>query len=211
MAKIIFQEEIEAEQIVREAGEVLRSGGVAILPTDTVPGIGCCATNHQAVARLFRLKDRPLTLPVPVVIADADDISQYTKKLPPVFQRLAGRYWPGAMTIVVKSNGKIDKAVGGGKDNLGFRVPDYPLLRDLVRAIECPLALTSANPHDQEPSALYTTIIAWWNDLVDLIVLGPSKPAPPAPSAVVDITVKPPIVLREGEVDLDELTEILED
>lgn len=211
MARIIFQEEIEPEEIVKETKDVLMSGGVAILPTDTVPGIGCCATNHKAVARLFRLKERPAGLPVPVILGDSDDLKHYAKELPPVFHRLAGRYWPGALTIVVKSNGKIDKGVGGGKDNLGFRVPDYVLLRDIVKAVDCPLALTSANPHDKEPSALYTMLIEWWNDLVDLIVLGPSKAAPPAPSAVVDITVKPPKVLREGTLDLDELTEILED
>jgi L-threonylcarbamoyladenylate synthase len=130
-------------------------------------------------------------------------VKLYTRKTSPIFDKLAARYWPGALTIVLESNGTIDSLVGGGSATLGFRVPDHRLVRSIVRALKFPLALTSANPHNVRPSALHDRILTWWKNEVDLIILGRST-APLPPSAVIDLTGATPKVLRDGIIVDDE-------
>ncbi|MCK4720101.1 Sua5/YciO/YrdC/YwlC family protein, partial [bacterium] len=124
--------------------------------------------------------------------------------IPPAFYKLTDRYWPGSVTVILKSNGVIDCSVGGGKDTLGFRIPDNPLIRGLIRKMGEPLALTSANPHNVLPSAVHQKLLTWWKNEVDLIILGRST-APRIPSAVVDLVSDPPKILREGIIQTMEL------
>ncbi len=208
MTEIIFEKKIAEEVMVERAVKVLDAGGILVLPTDTIPGIGCRADNHEAVLKLFDLKDRPATLPVPVIVADSDAVKLYTCKPPPLFDKLAARYWPGALTIVLESNGTIDSLVGGGSATLGFRVPDHRLVRSIVRGLKVPLALTSANPHNVRPSALHDRLLTWWKNEVDMIILGRST-APLPPSTVIDLTSTPPGILREGIVVDEELRKLL--
>jgi L-threonylcarbamoyladenylate synthase len=197
MTEIIFERKLAEEQIIELARGILINGGIIVIPTDTIPGIGCIADNPVAVSRVFELKDRPLNLALPVIIADSKDVENYTEYIPPTFYKLTDRYWPGPLTVILKSNGVIDKKVGGGKDTLGFRIPDSPLIRGLVRTIRKPLALTSANPHNVGPSAVHQKLLSWWKNEVELIVLGKST-APRVPSAVIDLVSQPPKILREG-------------
>lgn len=204
MTKVLFERKTADAALIEEARQALAAGGIVVIPTDTIPGIGCRIRDLKAIKRVFELKGRPENLPIPVILADTEDIKRYCDNPPPLFSALAERYWPGQLTMVVRSNGLINRRVGGGLDTIGFRVPDSDLVRAIVRAIRCPLALTSANPHDEAPSAMHPKLLAWWNHRVDLLVLGRST-VPRAPSAVVDLTVDPPTILREGIVDPEEL------
>jgi L-threonylcarbamoyladenylate synthase len=195
-------------ELIGEASAILKSGGTAVLPTDTVPGIGCLANNPVGITRLFELKNRPANLAIPVILADAQDIRHYALDLPISFIKLADRYWPGPLTIVVGSNGKIDPQVGGGLATLGFRVPNAPLLRKIVRAAGFPVALTSANPHNAQPTTQHETLVNWWDGQVDLIVLGESVSYGP-PSTVVDISDDPPVILREGSISKHDIMAVL--
>ncbi|MFH1676492.1 MAG: L-threonylcarbamoyladenylate synthase [bacterium] len=204
MTEVIFERKVADEILVEKASLLLNDGGIIVIPTDTIPGIGCKADNIDSVRKLFELKERPLNLAIPVVISDAAIAEDYTLDLPKIYYKLADRFWPGALTLVVKSNGKIDKLVGGGSDTLGLRVPDYPLLRDIIRSCESPLALTSANPHHLAPSGLHPRLLTWWNHKTDLIVLGKSTVTYP-PSTVIDLTTDPPEILREGTITSEDL------
>lgn len=204
MTEILFERKLAEEQVIEKARVFLENGGIIVVPTDTIPGIGCIADNPEAVARVFELKERPANLALPVIVADSKDVELYTKSLPPVFYKLTDRYWPGPLTVILESNGVIDKMVGGGKDTLGFRIPDSPLIRGLIRCLKKPLALTSANPHNIAPSAVHQKLLSWWKNEVDLIVLGRST-APRVPSAVVDLVSDPPKILREGIIQTMEI------
>jgi L-threonylcarbamoyladenylate synthase len=208
MTKILFERKTDDDQLIDEAKAVLNAGGIAVIPSDTIPGIGCRVDKHNALVKLFELKERPESLPVPVIVAEPDDVKKYARHIPPVFYKLTETFWPGALTLIVKSNGKIEKLVGGGLDTLGFRVPAYNLLRGLVRAIRCPLALTSANPHGLSPSADHPDLLKWWNHKVDLLILGRST-VPRSPSAVVDLTTEPCTILREGPIEMELLKDLL--
>jgi L-threonylcarbamoyladenylate synthase len=204
MTEIIFERKLAEEQVIEKAEAILEGGGIIVIPTDTIPGIGCLASNCDAVLKVFELKERPANLALPVIIADSKDVEKYTKYIPPAFYKLTDRYWPGPVTVILKSNGVIDCSVGGGKDTLGFRIPDNPLIRGLIRKMGVPLALTSANPHNVLPSAVHQKLLTWWKNEVDLIILGRST-APRIPSAVVDLVSDPPKILREGIIQTMEL------
>jgi L-threonylcarbamoyladenylate synthase len=208
MSEILFERKVADDVIIEKAREVLAVGGIIVIPTDTIPGIGCLANNHDAVRKLFVLKDRPENLPIPVIIADTTDIQKYAKVVPKTFYKLSDRYWPGPLTIILESNKKIDKLVGGGLSTIGFRVPDNPLLRSIVREVGAPLALTSANPHNLAPSGEHQKLLTWWKNEVELIVLGKSTVSGVA-SAVVDLTATPPGILREGIINTEELEALL--
>jgi len=208
MTEIIFERKIAEEVLVEKVATILRNGGIAVLPTDTIPGIGCRADDHDAVGRLFKLKERPENLPIPVILASKKDIENYVVKVPEAYYRLSERYWPGALTICLRSNGMIDRMVGGGLDTLGFRIPDYPFVRKIVSELGVPLALTSANPHNVQPSALHQRLLAWWKNEVEIIILGRSTAPRPA-STVVDLTCDPHVILREGLLDIEELSSLM--
>ncbi len=209
MSTILFERKLADDILIEEVREVLNAGGIAVLPSDTIPGIGCRADSHDTILELFKLKGRPLTLPIPVILADSEQIKRYAVDLPQLFHDLTAQFWPGALTTVVRSNGKIPKVVGGGRDTIGFRVPAYDLLRGIVRAIGCPLVLTSANPHKVPPSALHPNLLSWWNHKVNLIILGRST-VPHRPSTVVDLSTEPPSIVRDGPTDMELLNSIIE-
>ncbi len=208
MTQILFERKTSDDILIDAAKDALNDGGIIVIPSDTIPGIGCRADNLEAIERLFELKDRPENLPLPVILADSEDIEKFSEHLPPLFYKLTEQFWPGALTSIVKSNGRINKLVGGGLDTLGFRVPNHNLLRGVVRAIECPLALTSANPHGVSPSGEHPNLLKWWNHKIDLLILGKST-VPRAPSCVVDLTADPCSILREGPIDMDLLASLL--
>ncbi|HDS29563.1 MAG TPA: threonylcarbamoyl-AMP synthase, partial [Firmicutes bacterium] len=134
MTTILFERKTDDDQLINEAKSVFNAGGIAVIPSDTIPGIGCRVDKHDALLKLFQLKDRPESLPIPVIVAEPEDVERYAKNIPPVFYKLTATFWPGALTLILKSNGKIDKLVGGGLDTIGFRVPAYSLLRGIVKA-----------------------------------------------------------------------------
>jgi len=208
MTETLFESQYAEDIIVDKAAGILNDGGIIVVPTDTIPGIGCRADKGEAVSRLFTLKERPETLPIPVVIADKKDINDFAINIPPQFEILAGKYWPGQLTIILKSNGKIDSVVGGGRDTIGFRVPDYQLVRSIIKKTGFPLALTSANPHSLPPSAVHEHLLRWWKNQVEMIILGSTVKANP-PSTVVDLTTEKANILREGLIDTEELCKLL--
>lgn len=208
MTRILFERKTPDDILIEEARRTLEAGGIIVLPTDTIPGIGCRVNDIDAVRKVFELKERPQNLPIPVILSETEQIEGYCDDPPSLFYVLADRYWPGALTIVIPTNGRIDRQVGGGLDTLGFRVPDNSLVRGIVKTIGCPLALTSANPHHVTPSALHPELLSWWNHKIDLIILGRSTAPRPA-SAVVDLCSDSPRILREGILDSEELREIL--
>jgi L-threonylcarbamoyladenylate synthase len=208
MTEILFERKLAEEQIIDIGWEILKNGGIIVIPTDTIPGIGCAADNREAVKKIFDLKERPENLALPVIIADSKDVEKYVVTIPYTFYKLTDRFWPGPLTVILQSNGIIDKLVGGGKDTLGFRIPDSPLIRGLIRKLGKPLALTSANPHNLAPSAVHQKLLSWWRNEVDLVVLGRST-APRVPSAVIDLVSVPPKILREGIIPTMELEALL--
>ena len=130
---------------VIRAAEVLRDGGLLALPTETVYGLAADACNAHAVARIFEAKGRPRFNPLIVHVASLEQ-AETLVEVGPVARKLADAFWPGAMTLVLPSKGKVADLVSGGLETLAVRVPAHPLARQVLDAFGGPVAAPSANP-----------------------------------------------------------------
>src|SRR5258708_26546008 len=126
---------------VRKAIQVLKNGGIVIFPTDTAFGIGCRIDDEKAVKRLFMIRKRPVTKAVPVLVSSLHMAQEYVQEVPQdVIEKLVKPYWPGALTIVLKS--KIDKVpslVRVGSETLGVRVRVHCITLALINGVEVPI------------------------------------------------------------------------
>jgi L-threonylcarbamoyladenylate synthase len=189
------------------AGELLRRGELVAFPTDTVYGLGAHAFIEEAVVRLFRVKRRPLGLPVPLLLPDKAMMEAVCVDIPPVAWRLAERFWPGGLSLILARSDVVPDAVTAGGSTVAVRVPDYPLLRALCRQVGAPLAATSANLHGQPPPVKADEVESVFGGCIPLMLDGGACPGGVA-STVLDLTVRPHAILRPGPVTAAQLASI---
>lgn len=130
---------------IRRATELLRAGELVALPTETVYGLGADAANPLAVAKIFAAKGRPADHPLIVHIPDAAHLGRWAREIPPEAYALAEKFWPGALTLILKRQATVPDVVTGGQDTVGLRVPNHPLALDLLKAFDGGIAAPSAN------------------------------------------------------------------
>jgi L-threonylcarbamoyladenylate synthase len=134
-----------SDEEVARAVMALRAGAVIGLPTETVYGLAGDATNPQAVARIFAIKGRPAAHPVIVHLPSADHVASWAREVPEVARRLAARFWPGPLTLVLPRSAAVLSAVTGGQDTVALRVPRHPVALAVLTAFDGGLAAPSAN------------------------------------------------------------------
>ena len=133
------------EKQLNKAAQIIRKGGLVAFPTETVYGLGADALNPIAVAKIFELKERPSFDPLIVHIASVDDLNTLTRCTDKNVIRLAEKFWPGPLTIVLPKSKLIPDIVTSGLDTVGIRMPDHEIALKLIRAANCPIAAPSAN------------------------------------------------------------------
>jgi L-threonylcarbamoyladenylate synthase len=184
---------------ISDAVEALRRGQLAVLPTDTVYGVAARPDLPEATARLFEAKGRPRDLNLPVLVADREDAAR-VGELDDRVQRLAERFWPGGLTLVVpRAEASRVWDLGEERETVGIRVPDHELTRRILRETG-PLAVTSANRSGEPTPATCERVRAVLGGAVAVYVCDDARPPGP-PSTVVDVTGPEPRVLREGALD----------
>ncbi|MBI1802594.1 MAG: threonylcarbamoyl-AMP synthase [Chloroflexi bacterium] len=186
-----------------EAVRALRRGGLIAFPTDTVYGIGAHALLGEAVEKIYAVKNRPNERAIPLLLASADDVPSVAREVSPAARALMARFWPGALTLVLKKQPHIPAAVSA-TDSVAVRVPDHALVRRLIRALGAPLAATSANRSGQPELLDAPAIAEVLGEWLDIILDG-GRCGGGAPSTVVDATVEPMRVLRAGAISPDAL------
>ncbi len=187
-----------------EAVARLRDGELVAFPTDTVYGVGAVVWDAAAVARLYMAKLRALDKAIPVLLADADDLALIARTAPPAALRLAERFWPGPLTLIVPALPSIPAEVTAGGDTVAVRVPDHPLARALIRAAGAPLATTSANLSGQPSPITAAEVAAQLSDRIAVILDGGRCPGG-VPSTLVDVTGEHPVILRPGPISLADI------
>lgn len=130
---------------IEKAAQIIRNGGLVAFPTETVYGLGANALNPIAVAKIFELKERPSFDPLIVHIASVDDLSTLTQNVDQNVIRLAEKFWPGPLTIVLPKSTLVPDIVTSGLNTVGIRMPDNDIALKLIRAANCPIAAPSAN------------------------------------------------------------------
>lgn len=195
---------VSSSDVPRRAIETLTQGGVVVYPTDTVYGVGCRIDDDAAVRRLFVLKGRPHTEALPVLLADVAQLDQYARDVPPAARRLVSRFWPGALTVVVRRSERVPSLVAGGGPTVALRVPNHPVPRALVRAVGVPIVGTSANTHGMPSPVTAQLAVYDLGDRVDLVLDGGRVPGG-RESTVVDVTSQSPRVVRQGAIPAKEI------
>ncbi len=178
---------------IAELAQRLRDGALAVIPTDTVYGLAAHPDRPEAVARLFAIKGREAAKPIPLLIASTDDARRYGAVFTPPAERLAARFWPGALTLVLPLQSRPEATEG-------FRVPDSPVTRALLTAAGGVLRVTSANRSGEPPATTATEAREALGDTVDAIL-----DAGPAPigvaSTVAAVRANGVHILRAGAID----------
>ena len=192
---------------LQAAVHVLREGGLVCFPTDTVYGIGAAAGDDAAVRRLFAVKGRPPDKPLPLLLAEAGDATRVAE-LTPLGKTLAFRFWPGALTIVMRKSPSYRSLALAAGDTVALRVPDHELVRRIVRDLGGPVTGTSANRAGAPAPVSAAEVAFQIGEMVEIIIDG-GRSRERAESTVVDITATPPEILREGAVSRAEVEEVL--
>jgi L-threonylcarbamoyladenylate synthase len=151
------------------------------------------------VARVFLAKGRPADKPLLVLVDSLEMVARIARDVPALARRLMARYWPGALTLVLRAHGDLPDALTAGTGTIGVRLPGHPVARALVGALGSPVTAPSANPHGQASPRTADEVIAGLGDGVDLVLDGGTTPGGPA-STLLDLTRTPPVILRAGAV-----------
>jgi L-threonylcarbamoyladenylate synthase len=191
---------------LRLACDILRAGGLVAFPTDTVYGVGALAFDGAAVESIYIAKDRPLEKAIPVLIGDPADLAKVNLEVPEMAAKLAARFWPGPLTLVVPKHPDLPEWVSVTA-TVGVRVPDHPVAIALLR-LAGPMAVTSANLSGRLSPSTAQEVFAQLGGRIALIIDGGKTPGG-MPSTVVDCTGVELKVLREGPIKRAELLSIL--
>ena len=200
-----------SEQIdLNEAVDAVRSGGVIAFPTDTFYALGVDAMSESAIKRAFEIKQRPATTPMPVLISQATQADRLSREFGKLFQSLAERYWPGALTIVAPAADDVPSVLTGGLGTVGLRMPDHELALKLISEAGIGLTGTSANISGEKPSKDWRAIEEAIGNELDAIVIGECGKVSAA-STVVQVIEGQVRVLREGPISLREIENTLKE
>jgi L-threonylcarbamoyladenylate synthase len=186
------------EQVAR-AVATLRRGGLVAFPTETVYGLGADASNDAAVAKIYSVKGRPAGHPLIVHVGDSAQLPRWARDIPESARRLAQRFWPGPLTLVLKRSAEVHGCVTGGQDTIGLRVPRHPLALELLRAFGGGIAAPSANKFGRISPTTAEHVRRDLGDEVDLILDGgPCEVG--IESTIVDLSSGRPVLLRPGRI-----------
>jgi L-threonylcarbamoyladenylate synthase len=193
---------------VRRAAEVLQRDGLVGFPTETVYGLGADASSREAVARLYAAKRRPAGHPVIVHFADAQQAFEWAREVPAGARKLAEKFWPGPLTLVLKRSGKAGDFVTGGQDTIGVRVPAHPVAQEMLRAFGGGIAAPSANRFGQVSATTAAHVRAdLGEDVAVVLDGGPSEVG--IESTIVDLSGEGAVLLRPGRISRLELEQVL--
>jgi len=193
---------------VRRAADILQCGGLVGFPTETVYGLGADASSREAVARLYAVKRRPADHPVIVHFASAAQAFAWATDVPQGAEKLAQKFWPGPLTLVLKRSNRAGDFVTGGQDTIGVRVPAHPVAQDLLKAFGGGIAAPSANRFGAISATTAAHVRAdLGNDVEVVLDGGPSEVG--IESAIVDLSGEGAVLLRPGRISRLALEQVL--
>ena len=197
----------EADRIARAAA-CLRSGGLVAFPTETVYGLGVHALDREAVRRLFAAKGRPANDPIIVHVSAIEEIAPLVVAIPADAARLAARFWPGPLTIVMQRSGRVPDAITAGLDTVAIRIPAHPVAQALISASGLPVGAPSANLFSRPSPTTAAHVLEDLRDRIDMVVDGGPTPVG-VESTVLSLAGRVPTLLRPGAITLDMLRDVI--
>ena len=197
-----------ASTALERAAEVLRQGGLVIVPTDTVYGVAAALDRPEAVARIYEAKGRMPEKPIALLVDRIEDVEAVALEIPTTARILMERFWPGGLTIVLPRRAEVPDIVAAGGPTIAVRMPDHIVPRALVRRLGRPLPTTSANRSgERSPRTVEESVAALGDRVMIALDAGPAPGG--IDSTVIDVTTSPPAVVRVGAVSIADLESAL--
>ncbi len=194
---------------IAQAADLLRQGRLVAFPTETVYGLGADAKNSVAVAKLFKAKGRPADHPLIVHIADIDSLDDWASLVPEAALKLAERFWPGPLAIILNKKPEVPLAVTGGQQTVGLRIPCHPVALALLKSFAGGIAAPSANRFCRISPTLAEHVSEELGDAVDMILDGgPCQVG--VESTIIDLSGSRPRLLRPGHITGQEIEDVLQ-
>jgi len=196
-------------EIIRQAAGLLKRGGLVVFPTSTFYGIGAQAFDPDAVGKVFHVKGRDEHKPLLVLIACLADLAPLVRTVPRIATRLIDALWPGGVTLVFDAADDVPSNLTGHTGKIGVRLVNHPVAAALVKAVASPVTGTSANLSGEGGCTAVASLNRRIKDQVDL-VLDSGELQGNKGSTVVDVTVSPPKILREGVINTERIRALFE-
>ncbi|MEM4327252.1 MAG: L-threonylcarbamoyladenylate synthase [Candidatus Diapherotrites archaeon] len=196
------------KRTIRIAANLLSKGKIVAFPTETVYGLGVNAFDKKAIKKLFKVKKRPSDNPLIIHISEKNQVLPLVKKISSKASKLMNCFWPGPLTLVFKSSGKIPKEASGGLETIAIRMPDHKVALALINACGFPLAAPSANLAGKPSATNAFHVLEDFDKKIDCII-DAGKTRIGIESTVLDVSVKTPVLLRPGKITKEEIQKII--
>lgn len=193
---------------VSAAAEIIRGGGLVAVPTETVYGLAGNALDEHAVREIYDVKGRPAVKPLSLMVPDKDAMEKYCADVPAQAKRLADRFWPGPLTIVLKARAVVPELVRAGGETVGLRCPDHPLTLETLRLAGVPFAAPSANPSGAESPKTAEKVMEYFAGKIPAVIDG-GECGVGRESTLIDMSAAPYRILRAGALDADAVADAL--
>jgi L-threonylcarbamoyladenylate synthase len=189
---------------VDRAIEILKAGGIVAFPTDTVYGLGGNAFNSKVAERIYSVKQRPQSLPLPVLLADLTQVAAVADSVPDIVRLLMKRFWPGGLTLVLPKGASLPEIISAGGNKVAIRIPNHIVPLALIHGLGAPIIGTSANISHKPSPLTAQEVEQQLGSQVDLIIDMGRCPGG-LESTVVDVTGETPVILRQGIIPENEI------
>lgn len=193
---------------LKEAGEIIRNGGLVAFPTETVYGLGGDALNPESSRKIYAAKGRPSDNPLIVHIADMEHLSRITKQIPKEAYKLAEHFWPGPLTMILPKSDEVPTQTTGGLDTVAVRMPSHPVAMAFIKEAGGYIAAPSANLSGKPSPTLAKYVAQDMDGRIDMIIDGDGVEIG-LESTIVDLTGEKPMILRPGYITEEMLNEVL--
>lgn len=180
-----------------EAAEIIKNGGLVAVPTETVYGLACSGLDDAAVRRVYEVKGRPAIKPLSLMITGGEAMDEYCVDVPEQARALAKRFWPGPLTIILRSKPVIPAIVLAGGHTVGLRCPQHPMTLELLRRAGLPFAAPSANPSGQESPKTAEQVLRYFSGSIEAVIDG-GECGIGRESTIIDMSAVPYKILRQG-------------
>lgn len=199
---------VEYSQLVKEAGAILRAGGVVAFPTETVYGLGANALDEEAAKKIYAAKGRPSDNPLIIHIGEIEDVGHIASNLSTKTEMVMKTFWPGALTLVLEKKDCVPQGTTGGLDTVAVRMPSHKMARDIIGAGGGYIAAPSANVSGRPSPTKGEHVIEDMEDRIDMIVVNDTVEIG-VESTILDMTVDPPQILRPGAITREMLMDVI--
>jgi len=203
-----IQHNSEDSIVYEKASQILKEGGLVAFPTETVYGLGADALDEAASAKIYSAKGRPSDNPLIVHIADTDALYDLSCQVNERALKLADKFWPGPLTMILKKSPKVPDSITGGLDTVAIRMPSHPVASRLIKESGVYIAAPSANISGKPSPTTGEHVIHDMDGRIDMIICDDASKIG-VESTIVDISGRVPILLRPGFITIEQLRETL--